>query len=92
VIWRKWRNAAKQAEFTTIRRFEFQNVLQKLSESFAKTNLCAAFNMIKYLRNNPVRESAAILINNVFSNFMGRSQTNFLSCLRSAQRKHEFEL
>jgi hypothetical protein len=29
-IWRKWRSAAKESEFETTRKFEFQNILEKI--------------------------------------------------------------
>lgn len=87
-IWRKWRNAAKNAEFTTMRRFEVQNLLEKLGESFNKTNLFAAFNMVKYFRNDPFKEGGASKIEIIFNQFMNRSKTLFFSNLRAAQRSY----
>lgn len=38
-----------------MRRFEVQNLFEKLGESFNKTNLFAAFNFVKYFRNDPFK-------------------------------------
>lgn len=62
--------------------------MDKLSESFAKCNLYSAFNLIKYYRNNPLREKEAITIERVFNNFMNRSKTYFFSSLRTAQNHY----
>jgi hypothetical protein len=66
--------------------------MDKLSESFARCNLYAAFNLIKYHRNNPLRERAAITIERIFNSFTNRSKTYFLSSLRTAQNKYELGL
>ena len=91
-IWRKWRTAAENAEFTIMRRFEVLNLLEKLGESFNKTNLFAAFNILKYFRNDPFREGAASKIEIIFTQFMNRSKTLFFSNLRAAQRNYEANL
>lgn len=64
----------------------------KLTESFSKTNLFAAFNVIKYFRNSPIRERAATIIENIFTNFTHRCKTLFMSSLRAAQKQHEINL
>ncbi len=64
----------------------------KLTESFSKTNLFAAFNVIKYFRNSPIRERAATIIENIFTNFTHRCKTLFMSTLRAAQKQHEINL
>ena len=66
--------------------------MEKLSESFGRCNLYAAFNMLKYHRNNPLRERSAIAIERIFNSFMSRSKTFFLSSLRAAQNHYELGL
>lgn len=66
--------------------------MDKLTESFARCNLYAAFNMVKYYKNNPLKETAAIAIERIFSNFMNRSKTLFFSSLRTAQNRYEIGL
>ena len=48
--------------------------------------------MLKYYKNNPLKEKAAITIENVYKRFMSRCQTLFFSCLRAAQNQHEIGL
>lgn len=66
--------------------------MMKLTESFSKTNLYASFNLIKYFRNSPIRERAATIIENIFTNFTHRCKTLFMSSLRAAQKQHEINL
>lgn len=66
--------------------------MDKLSESFSRCNLYSAFNIIKYHKNNPLKERAAINIERIFGNFMNRSKTYFFSSLRAAQNQYELGL
>lgn len=73
----------------TTRRFEFQNVLQKIQEAITKTNIYATFNLLKFFRNNPFHQDAVLTINHIWTNFMNRSKTHFLSSLKTAAKKYD---
>lgn len=62
IIWRKWRKASVESVYTKTRRFEIYNLLTKLEESFNKTLVYSVFNQIKYLKNNPYKQKAAMQI------------------------------
>lgn len=90
-IWRLWRKELKNSEFATTRKFEFQNTIVKIAESFCRTNLYASFNTLKYFRNNPFHQRAVITVNQIWSNFMNRSKTYFFSALRAAKKRDELQ-
>lgn len=73
----------------TTRRFEFQNVLQKIQEAITKTNIYATFNLLKFFRNNPFHQDAVLTIHHIWTNFMNRSKTHFLSSLKTAAKKYK---
>jgi hypothetical protein len=65
--------------------------MQKISESFEKTNIFSTFNLIKYFRNNPFHQKAASIINHAWTRFMNRTKTHFFSGLREATKKYEIQ-
>ena len=90
-IWFSWRRSTKQRQYETTRRFEVQNLLDKLTESFQKSNLFASFNTLRHFRNKAGAQRAADIIGHIFTANVTRSKHWFLSCLREAEWRRQTE-